>query len=278
MHVKADLHLHTTASDGELSPSGLASLAGESGLEAIALTDHDTVAGASSAERLAREHGIRVIPGVEVSIDYDPGTLHVLGYFPAFPRGFEEVLGRLQHARVVRLPLMLEKLRALGMDLSESDVRSVSQGGQVGRPHVAKALMRKGYVRDFEEAFARYLGKGGPAYVEKDRMRSAEAICAIRDAGGMPVLAHPFTLGLGKGELGAFVRGLREEGLQGMEIFYPDHTRPQKKHYLELALELGLVPTGGTDFHAPLPGGVMPGRFGLDAKSYVLFLEKLYRA
>ncbi len=278
MHVKADLHLHTTASDGELSPEGLATLARESGLEAIALTDHDTVAGASSAEKLALEHGIRVIPGVEVSIDYDPGTLHVLGYFPTFPRGFEEVLGRLQHARVVRLPRMLEKLRALGMDLLESDVRSISQGGQVGRPHVAKALMKKGYVRDFEEAFARYLGKGRPAYVEKDRMRSAEAIRAIRDAGGMPVLAHPFTLGLGKGELASFVRGLREEGLKGMEIFYPDHTRPQKKHYLELALELGLVPTGGTDFHAPLPGGVRPGRFGLDTKSYVLFLEKLYRA
>lgn len=278
MHVKADLHLHTKASDGELSPEGLVSMARESGLEAIALTDHDTIAGALSAEGLALEHGIRVIPGVEVSIDYDPGTFHVLGYFPTCPRGFEKVLERLQHARVARLPRMLEKLRALGMDLSESDVRDISQGGQVGRPHVAKALMRKGYVRDFEEAFARYLGKGRPAYVEKDRMHSAEAIGAIRDAGGMPVLAHPFTLGLGKGELSAFVRGLRQEGLEGMEIFYPDHTRPQKKHYLALAGELGLVPTGGTDFHAPLPGGVTPGRFGLDRESYALFLEKLYRA
>jgi 3',5'-nucleoside bisphosphate phosphatase len=278
LHIRADLHLHTQASDGDLSPEGIASYAQSAGLDAIALTDHDTIAGTRSSDEMARKYGLRIIPGVEISISYDPGTLHILGYFPSYPGEFEKILERLQLARVVRLPRIIERLNALGMDISCSDITDISKGGQIGRPHVAKALMKKGYVRDFEEAFARYLGKGKPAYVEKDRMCSGEAIDAIQAAGGLPVLAHPFTLGLGRDELKAFIQGLKEQGLQGIEIFYPDHTKPQKKLFRELAQELDLVPTGGTDFHSPLPGGIMPGKFGLDKKSYELFLEKLYRA
>jgi 3',5'-nucleoside bisphosphate phosphatase len=278
LHIRADLHLHTTASDGDLSPDRIASLAQASGLDAIAITDHDTVAGASAAEELGKRYGIRIIPGVEISIAYGPGTLHILGYFPTYPRGFETMLERLQHARVVRLPMMIEKLNALGMDITASDVTDIAKEGQIGRPHVAKALLRKGYVRDFEDAFSRYLGKGKPAYVEKDRMGSGEAIETIRSHGGMPVLAHPFTLGLDKKEVKGFIEGLTGQGLQGIEIFYPDHTKPQKKLYLGIAQELGLVATGGTDFHSPIPGGTPPGAYGLDKNGYTLFLERLYRA
>jgi predicted metal-dependent phosphoesterase TrpH len=227
---------------------------------------------------MAEKHGVRNISGVEVSIAHDPGTLHILGYFPAYPAAFEALLERLQNARLVRLPKIIERLHSLGMEITVSEVEEIANGGQVGRPHVAKALMRKGYVRDFEEAFNRYLAKGRPAYVEKDRMGSAEAIQAITGSGGMPVLAHPFTLELDKGELRAFVKGLKDQGLKGMEIFYPDHTKPQKKLYQEIAAALGLVVTGGTDFHSPLPGGTRPGEYGLDRNGYLLFLETLYRA
>jgi 3',5'-nucleoside bisphosphate phosphatase len=278
LHIRADLHLHTQASDGDLSPDEIASLAQSADLDAIAITDHDTIAGTRSADGMALKYGIRIIPGVEISIAYDPGTLHILGYFPSYPTEFEKLLERLQHARVVRLPRIIERLNALGMDITESDVKQISRDSQIGRPHVAKALLKKGYVRDFEDAFARYLGKGKPAYVEKDRMASDEAISAIRASGGLPVLAHPFTLGLDKDELKAFIKSLKKQGLQGIEIFYPDHTKVQKKHYLAIAQELGLIVTGGTDFHTRLPGGVTPGKYGIDKNGYKLFLEKLYRA
>jgi 3',5'-nucleoside bisphosphate phosphatase len=278
VHIRADLHLHTRASDGDLSPEGVASLAKAASLDAIAITDHDTIAGARSAREAGERYGLLVIPGVEVSIAHDPGTLHILGYFPAYPAAFEQVLERLQHARVVRLPQIIERLKALGVEISASEVTDIADGGQVGRPHVAKALMKKGYVRAFEDAFTRYLGKGKPAYVEKDRINSGEAIEAIRASGGVAVLAHPSTVGLAGRELKAFVQRLKDQGLQGVEIFYPDHTRPQKKLYLEVARELDLVATGGTDFHSPTPGGVMPGRYGLDKNGYALFLEKLFPA
>lgn len=261
-----------------MSTEGIAALARTSGLDAIAITDHDTVAGTRSALEMAQTLGIRIIHGVEISIAYDPGTLHILGYFPTYPSLFETILERLQHARTVRLPRIIERLNALGMDITVAEVKDIAKEGQIGRPHVAKALMRKGYVRDFEEAFGRYLAKGKPAYVEKDRMGGEEAIQAILSSGGMPVLAHPFTLNLGKEELRGYVKGLREQGLQGIEIFYPDHTKPQKKLYLEIAKAHGLVATGGTDFHSKLPGGTMPGAYGLDKNGYLLFLERLYRA
>jgi len=276
LHIRADLHIHTTASDGDQSPEGIASLARFSGLDAIAITDHDTLAGARLSEELGAKHGLSIIPGVEISIAYDPGTLHILGYFPAFPEEFEGLLARLQTARVVRLPRIIERLRALGMDISESDVRDIAKEGQIGRPHIAKALMKKGHVRDFEEAFTRFLGKGKPAYVEKDRMTCAEAIEAILASGGMPVLAHPFTLGLDKTEMQDFVSDLTKLGLKGMEVFYPDHTKPQKKLYTEIARSLDLVATGGTDFHSASVAGLSPGKYGLDRDGFARFLERLY--
>ena len=162
MHVRADLHIHTQASDGDLSPGQVVSLAEYSGLDAIAVTDHDTLSGARDAIEAAAGSAILSIPGVEISVTYDPGTLHILGYFPSFPEGFENVLKRLQDARTVRLPKMIEKLNSLGVDISVSDVTDDARDGQIGRPHVAKILVEKGYVRDFDEAFTRYLAKGNP--------------------------------------------------------------------------------------------------------------------
>lgn len=259
-----------------MSPEQIVSLAKYSGLDAIAVTDHDTLSGAREAIGPAEGNDILSIAGVEISIAYDPGTLHILGYFPSFPQGFEKILKRLQTARTVRLPKIIEKLDSLGIDISVSEVAGIALEGQIGRPHIAKALIRKGYVKDFDEAFTRYLAKGKPAYVEKDRMGSREAIESILDYGGLPVLAHPFTLYLTPPQTKDFIKELAGEGLKGIEVIYPDHTRAQRKFYAGIARELGLVVTGGTDYHESGKEGASLGKYGLDKQGLEIFLEALY--
>lgn len=256
-----------------MSPEEIVSFARYCGLDAISITDHDTFAGARKALKL--KEGIHIIPGVEISVAYDPGTLHILGYFPAFPDEFEKILERLQLARTIRFPKILEKLNKLGLALSPADVLTISGDGQIGRPHIAKALIEKGHVKDFEEAFIKYLGKGKPAYVEKDRLTSTEAIDAIIGFGGIPVLAHPFTLNLPKQDLRDYIENLVKQGLKGIEIFYPDHTRALRKFYLDIAKDLKLLATGGTDFHSGGHNEISLGDYGLDKKRYSLFLETL---
>lgn len=275
MHIRADLHIHTQASDGDLSPDQIISLAHYSGLEVIAITDHDTLSGVHTALESDHLNNLKVIAGVEISIAYDPGTLHILGYFPSFPHEFEIILTRLQNARLVRFPRILEKLNDLGCEISASEITAIAKGGQIGRPHIAKALIKKGFVRDFEEAFSRYLGKGKPAYVEKDRMTSMDAIGEILRFGGLPILAHPFTLNLSKNAYKAFIGDLARQGLKGIEIFYPEHTKAQRKFYAEIAQSFGLIATGGTDYHGTGHNGIMLGHFGLDRQGLTIFLDKL---
>ncbi len=275
MHIRADLHIHTRASDGDLSPDQILSLAQYSGLETIAITDHDTLSGARDALNSAQKNTLQVIAGVELSIAYDPGTLHILGYFPSFPFEFDPLLKRLQTAREVRLPKIIGKLNDLGIEITASEVTEIAQESQIGRPHIAKVLIKKGHVRDFDEAFSRFLGKGKPAYVEKDRMTSSEAIGAILRFGGLPVLAHPFTLNLAKDDLREFIGDLARQGLKGIEIFYTEHTRAQRKLYSEIAHEFGLIATGGTDYHGSAHNGMTLGGSGLDKQGLAIFLERL---
>ncbi len=277
MRVIADLHLHTTASDGELSPSDLVALAPTQGLTTLAITDHDTLSGLEQALRAGLDHQVDVIPGVEISAIYDPGTLHILGLFPHYPEGLEEWLSRIQRGREERLPRMIQRLKDLGVDLDTQDVRRLAGSAQIGRPHIARALIEKGYVRDFEEAFARYLAKGRPAYVDKEKLGPGEAIDLIRTFGGLPVLAHPFTLGLGDQALKAFVRDLARAGLAGIEVYYPEHTPSQTRLYASLASTFSLAATGGTDFHGPARNKVAPGDFGLDADRLADLHRRLYQ-
>ena len=247
---RIDLHTHSSYSDGSLPPRQLVQLAKKRRLRAIALTDHDTVAGVEEALEAGDELGVEVVPGVEISAQYPPGTMHILGYYIlASNRELLGALKKLQQARAARNPKIIERLQALGLEINTTEVFDLS-GGQVGRPHIAKALVNKGYVSNIDEAFSRYLKKGAVAYVEKFRFPPEEAIAMIRRAGGIAVLAHPFTLGMDNpDELLLLVRWLAEKGLEGIEVFYPGHMEEMVVIYEDVAKRLGLVCTGGSDFH-----------------------------
>jgi len=274
LQIYADLHVHTTASDGDMRPGEIVSKAASIGLNTVAITDHDTIEGIPEALRMGRQTGIRVIAGVEISAVYNPGTMHILGYFPTLPEGFEQELEAVQEGRRQRYPKIIKKLNALGFTITGDDVSSVAGNAQIGRPHIAKALINKGYVKDFRTAFSRYLAKGKPAYVEKDKMNIAQALPLIRQYGGLPVLAHPYTLGLEAYELKLLVQELKLSGLAGIEIFYPEHTKAQKKLYTSIARDLHLFMTGGTDFHGPGRASISVGDFGIDKETLNVMMER----
>ena len=254
---RVDLHIHTTASDGSLRPKEVVNYAKEKGLAAVAITDHDTTRGVREALEEGRRIGLEVVEGVELSVDFSGGTMHLLGYF-IDPENEElnERLRVVQRARAERNERMVKRLNELGMEISLEEVRALASDGQVCRPHFAQLLVKKGYVRDVDEAFERFLRKGGPAYVEKFRFPPSEAIEFIRRAGGIAVLAHPFTLNLDEESLERLVRELKDAGLEGIEVFYPDHTPEQTALYRDLARRYDLVITGGTDYHGKVREGV----------------------
>jgi 3',5'-nucleoside bisphosphate phosphatase len=257
-----DLHTHSTASDGTFPPREVVRLAQERGLKAIALTDHDTIDGLQEAVAAGQEFGLEVIPGVEISAQYFQGSMHILGYFLNYDNELlAQRLAVLKQARKDRNPQIIAKLNKLGIPLTMEQVEAISGGGQVGRPHIARALYQGGYVRSLQEAFDVYLGNHGLAYVSKFRFPPEEAIAMIRDVQGVPVLAHPFTLGLHTSET---LRPLLEElmalGLAGLECYYPEHSPVQEALYLSLARDLGLLITGGSDFHGDNKPEVSLGR------------------
>lgn len=251
--VEIDLHIHTTASDGTLTPSQVVQLAKKRQLKAIAITDHDTVDGVKEALEEGRRISLEVIPGVEISANVKTGSLHLLGYFVETERGIlKEKLERLKQARSERNSRIATKLNNLGINITYQEVVAASGGGQVGRPHFAQVLVDKGYVHSLNEAFDRYLGQGAPAYVDKYRFDAKEAIDIVLKAGGVPVLAHPFTLNCTPEDLETLVTELVQDGLKGIEAFNPDHAHEQTAWYQRLAEKLGLVKTGGSDFHGTL--------------------------
>jgi hypothetical protein len=275
-----DLHTHSNYSDGGLSPRQLVQLAKEKGLRAIALTDHDTVAGVEEALAAGEELDIEVVPGVEVSVQHPPGTMHILGYYVQVTNlELLKALQKLQQARADRNPKIIEQLRALGLEITMDEVLDLS-GGQIGRPHIAKALVNRGYVPSIEEAFSHYLKKGGIAYVEKFRFSPQKAIAMIRGAGGLAALAHPLTLEIGYGEeLTELVSKLQRLGLEGIEVYYHTHTEEMIEIYQEVADRLELLPTGGSDFHGTLQDysdfGNGLGGHGLDYKLLQKIKERL---
>lgn len=253
--MRIDLHAHTTASDGLLAPEQLVALARDAGVGVLAVTDHDTTDGLDAAIAAGRRLGVEVIPAVEINTDVEALEVHVLGYFIDHRLPWlQEFLGRLRAGRVDRAARMVEKLNALGIPVRFERVREIADGA-VGRPHVARALVEVGAVRSVEEAFAKYIGRAGPAYVERMKVTPEEAVQVILRAGGIPVLAHP-----GWGSLDGLIPSLVRAGLEGLEVYYPDHTPAMVTHFLEVAARHGLLVTGGTDFHGDLPRGVGLGR------------------
>lgn len=244
---QVDLHIHSTASDGKFSPEAIVGKAAELGLKVIALTDHDTVDGIPPALEAARAFPeLRFIPGVEISTDLADGEAHVLGYFiDHTSRELDSALEKFRDSRQGRARGMVAKLGALGMDIDWQRVREIAGDGSIGRPHIARAMLEKGYITAFEEAFDKYIGHGGPAYVEREKMTPEAAVGLILRSRGLPVLAHPFTVK----EPEAMVVKLKAAGLVGIEAYYKDNTAEETEAMLGLAEKYGLIATGGTDYH-----------------------------
>ncbi len=268
MPAFVDLHVHSNASDGSLPPREVVRLARERGLAALALTDHDTIQGLPEALAAGADFGVEVIPGVEISAKHPGGSMHILGYF--LDSQSETLAGRLavlQQARRDRNPQIIAKLNALGIPLTLEQVAAISGAGQMGRPHIARALYEAGYVPSIQAAFDLYLNNRGKAYVGKFRFPPDEAIAMIREAGGVAVLAHPFTLNHPDPEaLRVLLAGLAAMGLAGVECYYPEHTPEQEALYLRLARELDLAVTGGSDFHGDNKPEVALGRVNVQPK------------
>lgn len=249
--VRCDLHMHSTCSDGSLSVGELVRAVHDAGVDAFALTDHDTLAGLEEARREAERFGLLWISGVEISTRFEEYELHVLGYgFDVESPELGALLEGQKRARRERIPRIVAKLNELGLDVSVADVEAVARGANPGRPHVARALVARGLVADMEEAFSRYLGDGAPAHLPKPMPTPAEAIAAIHAAGGKAVWAHPLASVVGRtGGVARMARELAAQGLDGLEEVHPAHDVEGRKQLRKLARELGLARTGGSDFH-----------------------------
>jgi predicted metal-dependent phosphoesterase TrpH len=245
-----DLHMHSTFSDGSDTPERLVELGAQAGLTAMALTDHDNVHGANAFLKACRNRRITGLTGVEISAEVPSGTLHILGYGidPTHAELLEN-LDRVLDGRAWRNEQILRKLNELGCALSWEEVAALAGDDVVGRPHFARALQNRGLVASTQDAFDKFLAKGKPAYVDRFRLFPAEGLRLIRAAGGLPVIAHPFTWIAEDAALEPALTELTKQGLGGIEAYYPDHASERIIGYLRLARKLGLVVTGGTDYH-----------------------------
>lgn len=249
-----DLHAHSTASDGTQAPAAAVDAAHRAGVAALALTDHDTLAGIPEAQRAADAVGLRLVPGVELSVHQGDHEVHLLGLHIRDVALLQDALELYRDRRRARAASIVDKLNAIGVGVTMEGVLTAAAGGAVGRPHVAKALIAGGHVRDAREAFDRFLGAGRPGYVDKERLDIADGIALIHRAGGIAVLAHP--AGEGTRER---LEPLVAAGLDGLEIRHPSHSAEDVKRLTALTAFFGLVPSGGSDWHGALQGGRVLG-------------------
>ncbi|MBC7784869.1 MAG: PHP domain-containing protein [Burkholderiales bacterium] len=260
-----DLHCHSTASDGTLSPSEVVRLAKDNGLSAIALTDHDTIAGVAEAALTAQEMGIDFLAGIEISAEFpQPGTLHILGYGidPHSPI-LRDLTTTLLAGRDNRNPKIVQKLNDLGVTITMAEVEAEAGGLVIGRPHIAAVLLRKGYVSSIKQAFDKYLAQGAPAYFDKERLTPRQAIDLICQSGGVAVLAHPIQLRTeNDAQLERVVKDLVDLGLAGIEVLHSDHDDAAAAKYRSLAVKYNLLQTGGSDFHGGNKPKITLGRAG----------------
>jgi predicted metal-dependent phosphoesterase TrpH len=244
-----DLHAHSTASDGSRAPADVVREAKRIGLAALALTDHDTVAGIAEATAAAEELGLRVVPGVELSAVEGDVETHILGLHLSDTRELEAQLIALRDMRRTRAERMVARLNELGVRIDFASVLEQAAGGAIGRPHVARAMIAEGWAVDFRDAFERYLGNGRPAYVTKERLAVSEATALIHRAGGLAILAHPAHSGT-RERIAAFV----EQGMDGVEVRHPSHSAEDTARLAALVEHFSLVPSGGSDWHGSADG------------------------
>ena len=244
-----DLHMHSTASDGALAPEDVVAAAHAEGLDVVALTDHDTVAGVPAARAAGERLGVRVVTGVELSASYGEEEIHLLGLHLERLDVIEAELVNFRGQRVARAEQMVEKLNALGVPVTMDAVLGAAAGGAVGRPHVARAVITGGWARDNREAFDRYLGNGRPAYVGKPRLEVADAVAMVHAAGGIILYAHPGPAGRRER-----VETLARAGLDGLEVRHPSHSSEDIARLGALVDFFGMVPTGGSDWHGAAEG------------------------
>ena len=264
-NLRIDLHIHSTASDGTFSPLEIVNLAHKLKLGAISITDHDTIAGCQAVENEI-PGSICFINGIEISAaspSFFPcsGSFHILGYGIKFDNSaLNQALTTLQKARAERNPKIIELLNNMGFDISFSEVLEYAKNSQIGRPHIAGIMKQKGYVSTINEAFDKFLGTGKPAYVDKYRISCENAVQIIKNAGGIPVIAHPGLLKPVSDILFEHaVYKLESIGIQGIEVYYPAHSKKQTKLFSHLADRFGLLKTGGTDFHGEVSPGINLG-------------------
>lgn len=256
-----DLHAHSTASDGSDTPAELVELALEAGLGSLALTDHDTQQGIAEALAVSSATDLELIPGVELSLNYDRGGMHLVVLWLDEGGGpLQRRLGSLRDGRDVRNLEIVRRLTSFGLPVTIEEVEAEAGGGSVGRPHIAAVMMAKGYVPDIRTAFDLWLGAGKPGYVGRDRLDPEEAIGLARESGGVPILAHPHTLGITTAaEMADLLVRLTRAGLVGLEAHYGIYRRHVRDGYAHLARRFGLIPSGGSDYHGTYKPGLMLG-------------------
>lgn len=264
MHFpEADLHCHTTESDGLLTPYELIKAASEIGLKAVGITDHDTVSGWGESVKAGKKFGVEILKGIELNTEWQGTEVHILGYEPdQKSKQFQDKLQELREARRKRMIRILDRLHNIKIDISVSEINAIAKGESVGRPHIAQALIQHGYAKTVKDAFDQYIGAEAPAYVPRFKLTPKEGIDLIREAGGLAVLAHP-----GQHDLGKFIQQWAKEGLQGIEVSHSDHTLEDEQLYREVAQKLHLIMTGGSDFHGEgRKMGVKLGGWGVPFK------------
>ena len=247
MVSKIDLHIHSTASDGRLSPAEIVRKSAERGLTVIAIADHDTVDGIVPALIAAKAFPeLKVIPCVEINMDVPDGEAHVLGYFIDYTNHeLGDTLATLRHSRRRRAQGMIDKLGSLGIHIKWQRVQEIAGGSSIGRPHIAQAMLERGYITSIKEAFTKYISRDGPAYVEREKIIPVEAVKLILRANGLPVLGHPFTIN----DPEAMIVELKAAGLVGIEAYYGNYTADEVGRLVSLARGHNLITTGGSDYH-----------------------------
>ena len=257
---EVDLHCHTTASDGALSPAELVQTAAELGLKGVGISDHDTISGWQEAEEAGKRFKIRLLRGIELNTDWDGREVHILGYEPDASSAFLKTqLKILQDARKQRMLEILDRLKPLGIVIAEEEVRQLAQGEAIGRPHIAQVLVARGYADSIKNAFNRYVGAGAPGYVPRYKLTPEQGIELIREARGVAVLAHPGVARLDDG-----IETWVEAGLQGIEVSHSEHSPEDERRYRDFAFKYRLLMTGGSDFHGEArKPGVKLGHWGV---------------